>query len=59
MKDLTEYELFEDWFCHQHKDLISSCWISEDTKHMYKNLLKQAYVDGFKTGTVSEYTRGK
>ncbi len=41
----------EKWFKKRHKDIENSVWISEDTKNIYRNLLKQAYKDGYQDGT--------
>ena len=39
----------EKWWIKKHKDIEQSVWISEEMKCAYRNLIKAAYKDGYKT----------
>ncbi len=44
-------DLVEKWYSKNYSDIIGSCWIDDDLKCTYKNLICKAFKEGIKYGS--------
>jgi len=49
MKSKSLDQKTEKWWKRKHTDIETSAWIPEEMKCAYRNLLTQAYKDGYQS----------